>query len=107
MFFQRPADAATFSAEKMTKATLVQGEFLFAGLNALEAGQEHALHAHADQEKLYLVLEGSAEVKIGEQSEVVSTGGMGYAAAGVPHSIRNPGPERLVVMVVMSPPPRK
>jgi quercetin dioxygenase-like cupin family protein len=107
VFVKRLADFARFDPEKMTKATLAQGESLFAGLNSFEPGQEHALHAHEGQEKLYLVLEGSGMVRIGEQMELLSAGDVAFAPSGVIHSIRNPGPERLVVMVVLAPPPHK
>jgi quercetin dioxygenase-like cupin family protein len=107
VFVKRLADFAKFDPEKMTKATLAQGESLFAGLNSFEPGQEHALHAHEGQEKLYLVLEGSGMVRVGEQEELLCAGDAAFAPSGVIHSIRNPGPERLVVMVVLAPPPQK
>ena len=91
----------------MTKQTLAQGESLFAGLNCFEPGQEHALHAHEGQDKMYLVLEGAGEVRVGGTTETLSAGDGAFAAAGVPHSIRNPGPGRLIVMAILAPPPRK
>ena len=90
----------------MGKATLAHGESLFAGLNSFEPGQQHALHAHEAQEKLYIVLEGSALVQIADQTEELKAGDLAFAAAGVPHAITNPGPGRLVVMAVLAPPPR-
>jgi quercetin dioxygenase-like cupin family protein len=107
VFVKRAASFAKFAPEKMTKATLAHGESLFAGLNSFEPGQEHALHSHEGQEKLYLVLEGSAMVRIGEQTEHLTAGDAASAPSGVIHSIRNPGPERLVVVVVLAPPPHK
>lgn len=104
------ADARTravFSAEKMGKSRLAEGTHLYAGLNAFEPGQKHAAHVHADQDKLYVVLEGEAEVALGETTERVGTGGVVLARAGVPHGIANPGPERLVVLVVFGPPPKR
>ena len=103
---KRAASLARFAPEKMAKATLVHGESLFAGLNSFEPGQEHALHAHEGQEKLYFVLEGNATVRIGERTEQLTAGDAAFAPSGVVHSMRNPGPERLVVMVVLAPPPR-
>ena len=85
----------------------MQGDLLFVGLNAFEPGQEHAAHAHVGQDKLYFILEGTGVVHIGEQSEILSAGDAAYAPSGVSHSIRNPGPDRLVTMVVLAPPPQK
>jgi|SRR5580658_8889853 quercetin dioxygenase-like cupin family protein len=107
MFVRRISSLARFTPEKMGKSTLAQGEFLFAGLNCFEPGQEHAPHAHAGQDKLYLILEGSGMVQVGDQTERLSAGDAAFAPSGMVHSIRNPGPERLVVMAVLGPPPLK
>jgi quercetin dioxygenase-like cupin family protein len=107
MIIRNLARAAAFNPARMGKTTLVQGDHLFAGLNSFESGQEHAAHAHAGQDKLYLVISGTGTVQIGAQSEALSPGDAAFAPAGVEHSVRNPGPERLVVMVVLSPPPSK
>ena len=107
MFRRRVSSFARFAPEKMGKSTVAEGEFLFAGLNSFEPGQEHAPHTHAGQDKLYLVLEGAGVVHIGEQSELLSAGDSAFAPSGVVHSIRNPGPDRLVVMAVLAPPPGK
>jgi len=107
MFVKRVSNCATFAADKMTKSTIAEGEFLFVGLNSFEPDQEHASHAHQGQDKLYVILEGSGIVGIGEQRETLSVGDAAFAPSGVIHSIRNPGPQRLVVMTMMAPPPRK
>jgi hypothetical protein len=52
-----PADHAVYAPTKMGRAPCSNRPALV-GLNALRAGQEHALHAHAGQEG-YLVAEGS------------------------------------------------
>lgn len=105
MIIKRAADAAEFRPDRMGKSTLFQGDQLFAGLNSFEPGQEHAAHTHAGQDKLYVVLRGTADVQIGESRDLVAAGDVAFAPAGVVHSIRNPGPERLVVMAVLAPPP--
>lgn len=107
VFVPNVSALAEFSAAKMTKTSLVKGEKLFAGLNSLEPGQEHGLHAHEGQEKMYFVVEGNAQIQVGEETQTLEPGGMAFAACGVPHSVRNSGPGRLVVMVVMGPPPAK
>ncbi|HEY1758134.1 MAG TPA: cupin domain-containing protein [Bryobacteraceae bacterium] len=107
MFVQRVASLAKFTPEKMGKSAIAQGGFLFAGLNSFEPGQEHAPHVHEGQDKLYFILEGTGMVQIGDRAERLSAGGAAFAPSGVVHSIRNPGPERLVVMAVLGPPPPK
>ena len=60
MIVRGVAKLAQFLPDKMGKATVAAGDTLFAGLNCFEPGQEHAAHTHAGQDKLYLILEGSA-----------------------------------------------
>jgi mannose-6-phosphate isomerase-like protein (cupin superfamily) len=107
MFAKQISSSAHFAPDKMGKSTVMRGDFLFVGLNAFEPGQEHAPHVHEGQDKLYFILEGTGVVHIGAQAETLSAGDAAYAPSGVPHSIRNPGPERLVTMVVLAPPPQK
>jgi quercetin dioxygenase-like cupin family protein len=107
MFIKRVASLARFAPDKMGKSTVVEGGNLFTGLNSFEPGQEHAPHAHQGQDKLYVVLEGSGVVQVGEQTETLSSGDAAFAPSGVIHSIRNPGPDRLVVMAILAPPPKK
>jgi quercetin dioxygenase-like cupin family protein len=107
MFFPAAASLAQFSPSKMGKSDLVQGDVLFAGLNAFEPGQEHASHAHPGQDKLYVVLEGSGEVQIGDETRTLSSGDVAFAASGVMHAIRNTGGVRMVVLAVLAPPPKR
>jgi quercetin dioxygenase-like cupin family protein len=107
MIVTRTTSKAQFSPEKMGKVTLGMGEHLYAGLNCFEPGQEHKAHTHADQDKLYVILEGTGEATVGEETAVVSAGDVVLAPAGVSHSMRNPGPQRLTVLIAFAPPPRK
>lgn len=107
MFVKEVVSLAKFLPDRMGKSTVVEGTFLFAGLNSFEPGQEHALHAHEGQDKLYLILEGNGMVQVGDQTELLRAGDAAFAPSGVVHAIRNPGPQRLVVMAVLAPPPRK
>jgi quercetin dioxygenase-like cupin family protein len=105
MIVKRAADLAQFSPQKMGKVDIARGESLFVGLNCFEPGQQHSAHTHAGQDKLYVVLEGEAEIQVGDETELVSAGAAAFAAAGVLHSIRNTGLGRLVVLAVLAPPP--
>ncbi len=96
---------AKFRPEKMGKADLARGEWLSAGLNCFEPGQQHSAHVHEGQDKLYYVLEGEAELSIGDQTCAFHVGDLAIAPAGVEHALRNQGAGRLVVLVVFAPPP--
>ncbi len=107
MILQNAVSVAEFSAEKMQKVTIAGGEFLFAGLNCFEPGQEHAAHVHADQDKVYFVLAGEGEAVVAEQKELVGPGALVFAPSGIVHSMRNvSSTRRLVVVTVMGPPPK-
>ena len=105
MILKHLADHAKFSPEKMAKTDLASGETLFAGLNCFEPGQQHAAHSHAGQDKLYVVLEGEAEIQVGNESQIVFAGGGAFAPSGVMHSVRNCGDKRLIVLAILAPPP--
>jgi quercetin dioxygenase-like cupin family protein len=107
MFLKQIAALAKFTPEKMGKSNLAQGDFMFAGLNSFEPGQEHAPHKHEGQDKLYVVLQGTGDVRIGDEEQSLTTGDAAFAPSGVKHAIRNTGTERLIVMAILSPPPAK
>ena len=107
MILTAPVAKAQFSPEKMGKVSLGAGDHLYAGLNCFEPGQEHKAHTHSDQDKLYVVLQGQGVATVGEETSDVNPGDVILAPAGVLHSMRNPGPDRLTVLIVFSPPPKK
>ncbi len=106
MIARAAASRASFSDAKMGKATLLASERIFSGLNCFLPGQEHALHSHAGQDKLYFILEGSGDVTVGERTWRADAGDLVLARSGEPHAIRNPGPSNLVVLTLMAPPPK-
>ncbi len=101
----RPADHAVYSAAKMGKATLFASEHLLLGLNAFEPGQQHALHAHAGQDKAYIVVEGSGLFLLDGRELPMTAGDVLVAPADVPHGVRNPGSGRLLVIAILAPAP--
>ena len=106
MIVRNAASKAVFNPDKMGKVSLAITENLFAGLNTFEAGQEHKLHTHSGQDKIYFVLQGSGEVAVGEELARIEEGDLVVAEAGEEHALSNSGPGRLVVMVLMAPPPK-
>ena len=103
----RPDDHAVYSSEKMGKSTLFESPHLLVGLNAFEPGQEHALHAHAGQDKAYLVTRGSGLFLLEGRELPMNAGDLLVAPSGVPHGVRNTGAERLLVIAILAPAPRR
>lgn len=93
------------SPRKFYKATLFSGDFLMIGLNCLEPGQVQAVHDHADQDKVYVVLEGVGRFTVGEAEQEAGPGCVVWAPAGLLHGVRNTGHGRLVILAGMAPPP--
>lgn len=101
-----PEAHAAWHPDKMGKSTLFRSERILVGLNAFEPGQEHALHAHADMDKVYHVLEGEGRFLL-EGSEIpMRAGQMLVAPENVPHGIRNDGDGRLLVLAILAPAPK-
>ena len=101
----RPAEHAVFSSTKMGKSTIFESSRLLVGLNAFEPGQEHALHAHAGQDKVYQVIEGQGVFLLEGRELPMRAGDLLVAPEGVPHGVRNNGSQRLLVLAILAPAP--
>ncbi len=103
----RPADHAVYSPQKMGKSTLFESPRLLVGLNAFEPGQEHALHAHTGQDKVYHVVEGDGVFLLEGRELAMRAGDLLVAPEGVPHGVRNSGSSRLLILAILAPAPHK
>ncbi len=101
----RPAEHAVFRPDKMGKSTLFASERILVGLNSFEPGQEHALHAHAGMDKVYVVVSGRGTFLLEGEELVMEPGMLLVAPEGVPHGVRNDGDARLVVLALLAPGP--
>ena len=94
-----------FRPDKMAKIALATTPRAQLDLYCLEPGQDQKPHAHDDQDKIYLVLEGRGRVVLGDATETLEAGEAVVAPAGTSHGIANHGTGRLTVLVVVTPPP--
>jgi len=99
------AREARFSEEKMAKVNLFESERFFVDVYGLEPGQSQKPHAHEASDKIYVVVEGSARVRIGTEEAVVGEGAVAHVPAGAVHSVENPGDARATLLVFMAPKP--
>ncbi len=93
--------------DKHFKTTLFESERLMLGLNCLNPGQEQHVHQHNDQDKFYFVVEGQGLFTIGDRVESLGSGNTVWAAAGVPHGVKNVGEQMLVILMGIAPAPVK
>lgn len=103
--FSHVPSRAAFAADKMKKTNLIDTPSLFCDVYGFEPGQEQAGHRHAVGDKLYYVLSGTGRIRVGTDERDVHPGDLVCAPAGEDHAVRNPGTERLTLLVVMAPKP--
>jgi len=104
--FKSILSAEHFSAEKMQKVNLFESPHFFCDLYCLEPGQEQKQHAHANEDKIYFVLDGAGTVLIGTEEKSVGQSEICFAAAGLQHRLKNTGKTRMKVLVFMAPHPK-
>lgn len=92
-----------FNEGGFEKVNLFETENFFADVYCFERGQKQELHEHEDSDKVYHVLEGEAEVNVGDESMVIGEGGTVLAEAGKQHGVE--ATERTRILVFMAPHP--
>lgn len=103
----KPSEHAVYSSQKMGKSTIFSSPRLLVGLNAFEPAQEHALHAHAGQDKVYQVIEGEGLFLLEGRELAMKEGDLLIAPEGVPHGVKNTGSGRLLVLAILAPAPKQ
>jgi len=103
--FKQLADALRFGSDKMKKNGIFETERFFCDLYCFEPGQEQAAHTHEGSDKVYVVMEGKGTFQIGGEERALAEKEVALAPAGQSHGVKNPGPERLVLLVFMAPKP--
>jgi quercetin dioxygenase-like cupin family protein len=99
------SDYHNFSSEKMKKNNMFQTQRFFCDIYCFEPGQEQKGHIHAEQDKVYLVLEGQGTFQVGPEKQVLGPGQGTMAPAGEEHGVKNHTGQRLKVLVFVSPNP--
>lgn len=101
----RIAEHAKFQADKMARIALATTSRAQLDLYCLEPGQSQKPHVHADQDKVYYVLEGRGRFTLDGKDEPAVAGDAVVAAAGASHGVLNDSGARLLLLVVVTPPP--
>lgn len=70
--------------------------------SAFGPGEGNRMHRHQREDEIGYVLEGSLEVRLGDRSRILETGGIARLPKGIPHAIRNPSttPSRYLFIAV-------
>ena len=92
--------------EKPRKVNLFETRNLFVDVHVLAPGQVAKVHAHEREDKCYIVLDGRPTIVCGEDEAVCEPGQGVFCPTGVPHGVRNDGPDEARLLVTMAPHPR-
>ncbi len=97
------ADYREFSKEKLKKHNVFQSDRFFCDVYCFEPDQVQKGHVHAEQDKVYFVLEGKGTFTVGTEEQVLGPGQGTMAPAGEMHGVVNHSGTRLRVLVFMAP----
>jgi quercetin dioxygenase-like cupin family protein len=100
----RLADHVAFQEGKLARWRLAATARAQADLYCLRPGQAQAPHVHADQDKLYLGVQGRARIQVGREAAWLEAGDLAVAPAGTAHGVENPTDDPCVLLVVVVPP---
>jgi quercetin dioxygenase-like cupin family protein len=89
-----------FAPDKRVRKMLFKTDQLWSEIACYEPGQSTPMHQHPKEEEAIFVLEGTAHMNIGGQEVAVPAGAMVKFPNQVLHDVRNPGPERCVIMFI-------
>ena len=98
-------DVRRFDPAKLQKLNLFETPRFFLDVYCLAPGQAQNPHAHADSDKIYAVLEGEVNVRVGDATAKLGPGEAALAPAGADHGVENPGPAPAALLVFMAPRP--
>lgn len=98
-------DHVKLQPDRMAKVALATTARAQLDLYCVAPGQAQKAHAHADQDKIYVVLEGRGRFQVDSAETHAGPGEAIVARAGAVHGLTNDGTEPLLVLVVVTPPP--
>jgi mannose-6-phosphate isomerase-like protein (cupin superfamily) len=98
------AARARYAPEKMQKVGLFDTQRSMTDLYCLGPGQGQRPHVHAGEDKVYVVLEGHGDFRVGGEQATLGPGHAVLARAGVEHGVNNPGPANLRLLIFIAPP---
>ena len=101
----RLADNRVFRDDKMAKVPVFDSPRMFFDQYCLRPGQAQKPHSHASEDKIYVVLEGTAVFDIAGETRALDAGTAVIARAGQAHGVRNDSQSDVVLLVTMAPRP--
>jgi mannose-6-phosphate isomerase-like protein (cupin superfamily) len=78
-----------------------QGLACIAGVSVLQPGAGAPLHAHKDVDEIFIVLEGTLDLRLGDERRLVEADHTIAIPAGVPHAFTAVGPQPVRMFTFM------
>ncbi|HEY0712401.1 MAG TPA: cupin domain-containing protein [Polyangia bacterium] len=98
-------DVRRFADDKMQKLNVFETSRFFFDVYCLAPGQAQKPHKHADADKIYAVVEGEVNVRVGDAVATLGPGQAALAPAGIDHGLENRSASNAAVLVFMAPHP--
>ena len=92
-----------FASDRRVRKKLFKTDQLWTELLCYEPGQSTVMHHHPYEEELFVILQGTATMQVGEETITLSAGSLLHVDAVVPHGLKNLGTERLIVLFTKVP----
>ena len=89
--------------EKMCTPEITGAKELILVRATFPPGEQHNFHRHPHREEIIYILSGEAEQYVGGEKKRLKAGEMALIPANVAHMTRNPGPEPLLFLAILSP----
>jgi len=101
-------EGRTYPARRWTRnvvggASPIQAKHFSVGLVILDANGGQVPWHNQEQEEVYLVLEGTGEMCLGEERETLTSGQAAYIPSGMHHQLTNIGDTPLKMLYVYGP----
>ncbi len=101
----RILDHVRLQPDKLAKIALSRTGRFQLDLYCVTPGQAQKPHTHDAQDKVYYVLKGAGRFSLAGREEPLKEGEALVAPAGVEHGLLNDGPDPLLILVMVAPPP--
>lgn len=100
------SDHIKFQPDRLAKIALAGTGRFQLDLYCVAPGQAQKPHAHDAQDKVYYVVKGAGRFSLAGREETLKDGEALVAPAGVEHGLENTGPDPLLILVLLAPPPK-
>lgn len=84
----------------LKREDLLKGRVQMINWSKLPIGRSFQSHYHQDMEEVFIILKGKAEIKVGEEKELIEKGDTVVIPLGKVHQMRNIGNEDIEYLVL-------